>query len=282
MRGSLRSGTPPSSHSASSSSFYRNVRENFSGGARAPTPAGATFTFRPPPQPPAPSMGHPLRDQTPHRSPSLRDPLAAPPPPQPPAEDEERFTSLDIDAMSRVEYAGGLTLSGTVGGPVAGGTPSTLPRIAGDVSVNLTMRGIVVCDRPSGQPLLEVPLGELCQLTEDVGLSSLLLEVRNGNGTALLEIGTTDSRKLASLYKALCVRKNTWEREKADRGSQGGSHAPQTPSLSGVNAFAYAAPISSVGLPLRYGAEHYSSPTKGLTGWAPPLVVNGKAITPDK
>eukprot|EP00759_Apiculatamorpha_spiralis_P031485 PhF_6_TR3322/c0_g1_i1/m.4689 len=252
-------------------------------------------------------------------------PIQQPVPPQQPQQqrqsvgpaaggvDDDCLNAVDMDSIAAVEFSGGLSLSGTVGGgglhtdmtQAVGGGLVRLPMISADIVVRFTARHIVFSDR-SGI-LLEVPLAELYQVMESVGFGGLQMEIRNPKGHALLEIGTQDPRKRVAMYKVLCSKKNTWERCKGEgllayhqgpvlpgggiatttaSSNMNTNNPPPTtpaPSSSGDPRTPNAHLLQYAGGKATTGGtttSKDSGPARPLAGWSPPLVVNGKPITP--
>eukprot|EP00760_Papus_ankaliazontas_P008109 PhM_4_TR13670/c3_g1_i1/m.19355 len=225
-----RSSTP--THHTSSS-FYRNVRDNFSHAAsipvsvqragRASTSSSAVTTNTGSYQQPQPTQQY----DPPSVAEYATAATSSTPPPQyvaattevpssslqpQPAVPDDIITPADIDAASTVEYAGGIALCGAAAGQQQPG--QRLPTLHPDVLVRFTPSSIGLHGREDFALLLDVPLGELCELSEDVGVGALQLELRNARGTALLELVVPDGSKRVSMYKVLCARKTTWERTK--------------------------------------------------------------------
>eukprot|EP01062_Namystynia_karyoxenos_P013195 TRINITY_DN14757_c0_g1_i1.p1 TRINITY_DN14757_c0_g1~~TRINITY_DN14757_c0_g1_i1.p1 ORF type:complete len:338 (+),score=80.91 TRINITY_DN14757_c0_g1_i1:113-1015(+) len=126
------------------------------------------------------------------------------------------LTEDEFQSSSAVEFGAGIAMSGcTIDGHLRDG--DTMPRLeplSNSVCLRITPTAIVFLHQYDRNFILEVPIGELYEITEDTEQKVVLLHTRNANGSALIQLSCHSQRKRIGIYKTLCIRKNALERLK--------------------------------------------------------------------
>eukprot|EP01060_Flectonema_neradi_P027899 TRINITY_DN3753_c0_g1_i1.p1 TRINITY_DN3753_c0_g1~~TRINITY_DN3753_c0_g1_i1.p1 ORF type:complete len:282 (+),score=77.90 TRINITY_DN3753_c0_g1_i1:104-949(+) len=137
---------------------------------------------------------------------------------QPPPVDYDTLllTEEEFQANSAIEFGSGISMNGcTV--PVHLKDGDELPRLeplSASVSLRITPTAIIFLHHYDRNFILEVPISELYELTQDGDAKVIVLHTRNTNGSALLELTCASTRKRLAIYKTLCIRKYALERLK--------------------------------------------------------------------
>eukprot|EP01065_Artemidia_motanka_P048873 TRINITY_DN799_c1_g1_i2.p1 TRINITY_DN799_c1_g1~~TRINITY_DN799_c1_g1_i2.p1 ORF type:complete len:270 (+),score=61.19 TRINITY_DN799_c1_g1_i2:62-811(+) len=193
-----------------SSSFLREARSQAMGGPGAPQPSGGWQAqlsqhldrVRAQPQPQPPSAAAPPLPQRPGDEPAAPD-----------------VGGMDSSALTEDEfqsYGQHISMSGvTIGGLLRDG--DEMPRLeplSNSVCLRITPTGIIFLHQYDRNFILEIPLSELYEITEDSDNKAVLLHTRNAVGSALIQLSCPSQRKRLGIYKTLCIRKNALERLK--------------------------------------------------------------------
>ncbi|KAJ9446445.1 hypothetical protein DIPPA_30631 [Diplonema papillatum] len=148
-------------------------------------------------------------------------PSYQPPPSQPAPQPElvlesALLTEEEFQSNSAIEFGSGIELEGcTVDAHLLDDDPIPhLEPLSASVSLRITPTSIVFLHHYDRNFILEVPVTELYEITEDSEPKVVLLHTRNANGSALLRLTCASSRKRLAIYKTLCIRKNALERLK--------------------------------------------------------------------
>eukprot|EP00756_Hemistasia_phaeocysticola_P001583 Hpha_TRINITY_DN11117_c0_g1::TRINITY_DN11117_c0_g1_i1::g.27892::m.27892 len=130
--------------------------------------------------------------------------------------DSTRLTEDEYQACCAVEFGAGIAMSGvTIAGVLRDG--DEMPRLeplANSVCLRVTPTAIIFLHQYDRNFILEVPITELYEITEDSDHKVVLLHTRNAFGSALIQLSCQSQRKRIGIYKTLCIRKNALERLK--------------------------------------------------------------------
>jgi len=130
--------------------------------------------------------------------------------------DSTRLTEDEFQSCCAVEFGAGIAMSGvTIQGVLRDG--DEMPRLeplANSVCLRVTPTAIIFLHQYDRNFILEVPITELYEITEDSDHKVVLLHTRNAFGSALIQLSCQSQRKRIGIYKTLCIRKNALERLK--------------------------------------------------------------------
>ena len=164
---------------------------------------------------PTPSA-HPQVLPQQHPPPQPQVQVAHQQPPPPVDYDTLLLTEEEFQANSAIEFGSGISMNGcTVPTHLKDG--DHMPRLeplSASVSLRITPTAIIFLHHYDRNFILEVPISELYELTQDGESKVIVLHTRNTNGSALLELTCASTRKRLAIYKTLCIRKYALERLK--------------------------------------------------------------------
>eukprot|EP01064_Diplonema_japonicum_P034550 TRINITY_DN7198_c0_g1_i2.p1 TRINITY_DN7198_c0_g1~~TRINITY_DN7198_c0_g1_i2.p1 ORF type:complete len:299 (+),score=47.69 TRINITY_DN7198_c0_g1_i2:53-949(+) len=131
------------------------------------------------------------------------------------------LTEEEFQCNSAIEFGSGISMNGcTIDRHLNDGDPMPkLEPLSSSVSLRITPTNIIFLHHYDRNPILEVPISELYEVIENYTTKNVLLHTRNANGSALLELICTSSRKRLAIYKTLGIRKNALERLKRQQNA---------------------------------------------------------------